>query len=454
MIRINLTLLLIIATTFITTLLANCKQQIEMPGNRVEQPHNNETEIKETFIPKVFKVSGIGYQGPSQAEIDKLPIFTVNPDANATQNINKAILDASKQKSGGRVIINAGTYVVETLNLKSNVHILLKPDVLLKANQEDPSKKNEVKQVFVIGNDESLENITIIGEGEGNHRARIKYVREDSAPKKGGTRAFSIGRVLNLFIQNLVIEDQQTRFSGVAFTFKKGDYSKNGRASNVTVDHVEQIDASYGYGLIQANTGANMLLTNLVCSGGVTARIETDNRGREEDIKVGVDNIRIENVKSIKGKCAVYFKPHNLISGKVTVDGAYSVGSQTTIEIREGRNGGRFGEDSWIKNVAAVYTLDAPVHFSGKSSIPLCLLPYFKEDKRVDADNKGVRQGPSITVIADYVGQIRIDKSTVSATVSEPTEADNAVSSRSLIVKGDAYRGNDPQKQCGGSAYD
>ncbi len=445
MMKINLFSLLLTAT-FTTTLLANCKAKSDLPNPK-------EAQIITKFVPNVFRISGVGYQGPTQTEIDKLPLFTVNPGGNSSKLINKAISDAGKGKNGGRVIINAGTYVVDALNLKSNVHILLKSGVLLKADQQDPNRKNEVKQVFLIGTEESLENVTIIGEGEGKDRPRIKYIREDSDPKKGGTRAFSIGSVVNLFIQNLVIEDEQTRFSGVSFNFKKGDYSQNGRANNVTVDHVEQINASYGYGLIQANTGASMLLSNLVCSGGVTARIETDNRGREADIKIGVENIRIENVTNIKGKCAVYFKPHNLISGKVTVDGAYSVGSQTTIEIREGRDGGRFSEASWIKNVAAVYTLDAPVHFSGKSSIPNCLLKYFKEDVMVDAENKGVRQGPSVTVIGDYVGQINIDKSTVSASVPKNTELDNKVSSRKLIVTGDAYRGNNPNKQCGDNAY-
>jgi hypothetical protein len=295
--------------------------------------------------------------------------------------------------------------------------------------------------------------INFFGEGIEENRPSIKYVRENSAPKKGGSRAFSIGRVSNLFIQNLVIEDDQTRFSGVAFAFQKGNESASGRAIDVTVDNVQQNNASYGYGLIQANTGANMLLRNLVCSGGVAARIETDNRGREEQIKVGVDNIRIENVTSIKGKCAVYFKPHNLVSGNVTVDGAHSIGSQLCIEIREGRDGGRFGADSWIKNVTAVYTLDATVHFSGKSSIPKCLLSYFKEDIMADAENKGVRQGPSIAVIGDYVGQIKIDKTTVSASVPKNTEPDNTVAARVLIVTKDAYRGNDVDKQCGDKAY-
>ncbi|WP_108740110.1 hypothetical protein [Flavobacterium faecale] len=446
MMKKNSTFLMLLMGTMMVSTIGGCQSTKKL--SKVTQ-----IGIEQNLVPAIFKVAGVGYQGPSQKEIDKLPVFTVNPTENATKMINKAILEASKSKNGGRVVLNPGRYVVDGLVLKSNVHILMRAGVLLRADQDDVSKRNQVKQIFEIGTEESLENVSIIGEGKGDTRARIKYVRENSDPKKGGSRAFSTGRVQNLFIQNVVIDDDQTRFSGVAFTFKKGDNSKDGCATNVTVDNVEQINALYGYGLIQANTGSNMLLSNLVCSGGVAARIETDNRGREAQIKVGVDNIRIENVTSVKGKCAVYFKPHNLVSGTVTVDGAHSIGSQLCIEIRDGREGGRFAADSWIKNVTAVYTLDAPVHFSGKSSIPNCLLSYFKDDIKVDAENKGVRQGPSIAVIGDYVGQIKIDKASVSASVPAHTELANTVAARVLIVTKDAYRGKDADKQCGEKAY-
>lgn len=404
----------------------------------------------------IFKVNGVGYQGPSQVEVNNLPEFIVNAGENVTQNINTAINNASKSningKKGGRVIINAGTYVVGALNLKSNVHILLKTGVTLVADQTDVSKKNRAKAVFVIGREKTLKNISIIGEDNGSDKPKIEYKRE-SERGLGGTRSFLVCSVTNLFIQNIAIHDDQTRFSGVVFTFKKDDISENGRAKNVTVDNVEQIDASYGYGLIQANTGANLLLTNLKCSGGVTARIETDNR-YNRNIRVGVSNIRIKNVTNSRGKAAVFFHPHDLQNGKVTVDGAHAYGSQAAIDIMPGINGGQFLPNISIKNVSAEYTLETTVHFAGKKFIPKCLLSYFKQNESdIDKERKGAKKGPSIYVIGNYTNYADIDESTVFASVPNNTPDANKISSRKTIVTTTAYRGANPNKQCGDNAY-
>ncbi|OEK08991.1 hypothetical protein A8C32_13925 [Flavivirga aquatica] len=426
--------------------------------DEVESDASNTSKIQGNLNSGVFKISGVGYQGPNQTEINNLPAYVVKPGNNVTSKINGAIIIASNSitngKKGGRVILNAGTYVVDKINLKSNVHIVLKQGVVLRANQTDTSKKNVVKVVFGIGRGENLVNVSIVGEGKGKNRPKIKYIRE-SERMKGGSRAFSIGRVFNLFIQNIVIQDDQTRFSGIAFGFKKGNITKSGRATNVTIDNVQQINASYGYGLVQANAGANMLFSNLTCSGGVTARIETDNRFNP-NIRVGVDNIQIKNVTNIKGKAAVYLKPHSIQNGKVVVDGAFSFGSQFAVEIREGTSGttGTFASGTSIKNVSAQYALVTTVHFSGRKSIPMCLLPYFKaSEPDFDKERIGAKKGPSISAIGNYANYATIDVSSVSASVPKNTPASNKVNSRKLIVNGSAYRGNNPARQCGESAY-
>jgi len=408
------------------------------------------------LTPNIFKIADIGYQGPEQSEVNQLPVFKVNPKGDATMNINKAIAEASKSVSNGRkggvVVINPGTYYVGELTLKSNVHMRLKPNVVIKADQTNPNQKDVVKIVFNIGGEESIENVSIIGEGKGNERPKIQYFKE-SERKKGGSRAFRVGGVTNLFIQNVAINDDQTRFSGIAFGLKEGDITASGRATNVTIDNVLQTDACYGYGLVQANVGANMLLTNLLCEGGVAARIETDNRFNP-NIRVGVENIRIENIISSKGKAAVFLNPHDLENGKVTVNGSTSFGSQYAIEIVEGRKEGTFSPNVQIKNVHAQYVLETSVHFSGKKYIPLCLLPYFKgEEPDIDKERDGAKKGPSIAVICDSANYSDIDASTVSASVPKNSPPDNTVESRKAIITKPAYRGNDEARQCGENAY-
>ncbi len=424
---------------------------------------NTAKKNNDQLNPGIFIRKGVGYQGPKEEDVNKLPKFYVDSNVkNFTKRTNELIRKASKSKingiKGGVVVIKKGVYLTKELMLKSNVHIRLEPEVVLRADQRDPSKAYKTKMVFNIGRFEAVENVSIIGYGNENERPIIEYKRESAERGKGGGRGFSIGAAKNLFIQNVLIKDDETKFSGVSFSFLKNTYTDKGRANNVTVDNVEQTNASYGYGLIQSNTGKNMLFSNLKCSGGVCARIETDNRFSKS--KFGVSNIRVENVMSVRGKAAVYLNPHNLSNGDVYIDGAHSINSSMTIEIRPGFHDttgkARYGKNSSIKNVTAVYGLESTVHFSGKKHIPKCLLSCFKTNgELIDKENPKIRQGPSICVIGDFVGQFKIDEETVSASIPDNEKnPDNSIENRKMIVRGKAYRGSNPEKRCGELAYD
>lgn len=415
------------------------------------------------FIEGVFIRPGVGYQGPNQTEIDALPRFRVGSgEGDFTKTLNNTIAKASKSKTNGKlgavVIIEKGNYILGTINLKSNVHLRIEEGVILQADQTDPKKIKVTKLVFNIGKDENIENVSIIGRGTEKTRPVIRYKRESPDPKTGGVRAFLLGAAKNVFIQNVTIQDDQTRFSGVVFSFLHKDTSDSGRANGVTVDHVSQINASYGYGLIQANAGKNLLFTNLICSGGVCARIETDNRSSQS--KFGIENVVIENVTSIKGKAAVFLQPHNISNGDVYVNGAHGIESQMAVEIRPGykdyEGSGRFGTNSSIKNVTAVYSMNSVVSKASKSALPQCLLKYFKKDPTLDSEKQeGVGLGPSVCAIGDFTQQIKININTVSASIIEgETNPDNSLEARKLIVNGPAYRGDNLTKQCGIAAYE
>ncbi|WP_010136630.1 glycoside hydrolase family protein [Ochrovirga pacifica] len=436
---------------------SNAQQYVTFLGHDVNKTqHILETKVRAG----IFKVKNVGYQGPNEKEIDQLKEFTVHPDDD-TETINKMIVKASKAqqhgKIGGKLVFEPGLYVVSGLELKSNVHIRLQPKVILEPNQSNPKHIKKAKWVFGIGKNEKVTNVSILGLGMGTERAIIRYKRESDLPKTGGARAFTIGAVTNLFVQNIWIQDDQTRFSGVAFSFQNKTYNETGCAKNVTIDYVKQTHAAFGYGLIQSNAGKNLLFSNLYSLGGVCARLETDNRTSKS--LYGVDNVHVVNVSSENGKAAVYLNPHTLINGAVYVNGAYGYNSQMVVEIRPGYKDptgkGRYGKDSWIKNVTAVYGLSAPVQYSAKKSIPKCLLSYFDANTQPDKESKGVKTGPSVCVIGDFVGQIAIDTSTVKARIpAKETNLDNTVAARKNIVNGAAYRGKDSKKFCGAAAYE
>ncbi|SIT11606.1 hypothetical protein SAMN05421766_11119 [Zobellia uliginosa] len=421
--------------------------------------------VQKNLTPNVFIKNGVGYQGPSQSVINTFPKFVVDelPKHNATQRIQAAI-DQASARNGGRVIIRPGKYIVKEINLKSNVHIRLKPNVIMVADQRDqsPAARVKHKDIFLIGRRKNIKNVSIVGEGKGQSRPKFRYFRE-SKRNEGGVRAFSVNGVKNCFIQNVLIEDNETRFAGIDFNFNFSDVSKAGRPTNVTIDNCEIKKGAYGYGLVQLNCGLNVLLSNLTGEGGITARIESDNRTFKSKT-IGIDNAHVRNVLTINGNTSVLLQPWNVVNGNVFIDGAYAINCNFAVESQDGYQDttgkGRFGPNSSIKNVAAVYGLTATGHFAHEKAIPNCLLRFFKKNEpSPDAEESGARVGPSICVVGDFVtreaNRVKVFGSTVSATVPNNTNPANTVNSRVDILTGNAiaHRGNDPNKQCGWRAY-
>lgn len=422
--------------------------------------------VQKNFTPNIFIKQGVGYQGPSQKVVNTFPKFVVNelPRNNATQRIQSAINKASA-KNGGVVIIKPGKYIVKEINLKSNVHIRLKPNVIMVADQRDKSPAARVrhKDIFLIGRRKNIKNVSIIGEGKGNSRPKFRYFRETPTNNVGGVRAFSVNGVKNCFIQNVLIEDNETRFAGIDFNFNFSDVSRAGRPTNVTIDNCEIKQGAYGYGLVQLNCGLNVLLSNLTGEGGITARIESDNR-TFKSTTIGIENAHVRNVLTKNGNTSVLLQPWNVRNGNVFINGAYAINCNFAVESQDGyldtTGKGKFGPNSYIKNVSAVYGLTATGHYAHEKAIPNCLLRFFKKNEpSPDAEEPSARVGPSICVVGDFVtreaNRVKVFAKTVSATVPNNTNPANTVKARVDILTGKAiaHRGNNPNKQCGWRAY-
>ncbi|WP_281990644.1 hypothetical protein [Aquimarina aggregata] len=425
-----------------------------------------EKGVQSSFTPGVFIRQGVGYQGTSQKDINNLPKFVVNelPRHNATERIQKAI-DQASARNGGRVIIKPGTYIVKRINLKSNVHIRLKPNVIMRADQRDtsPAARRMPKSIFLVGLRENIFNVTIVGEGKGNSRPKFRYFRETTERRVGGASAFNVNGVKDCFIQNVLIEDNETRFAGIDFNFNFIDISKRGRPTNVTIDNCEIRNAAFGYGLVQLNVGANVLLSNLTGYGGITARLESDNR-TFGSTTIGIDNCHVRNVLTVDGNTSVLLQPWNVVNGNVFIDGAHARNCNFAVETQDGyldtTGKGRFGPNSYIKNVTHRYGLTATSHFAIEASIPNCLLKFFKKNEpSPDAEESASRVGPSVCVVGDFItrdrNRIKVFGKTVRASVPKNTNPANTVTSRVDILRGRAiaHRGNNPNKQCGWRAY-
>ncbi len=466
--------IMLVCCFLITTLFISCEEEIpseELIQTEAEELSNivetTKKGVQTNFTPNVFIRSGVGYQGPSQRVINNLPRFVINelPRHNATQRIQTAI-DQASARNGGRVIIKPGKYTVKEINLKSNVHIRLKPGVIMIADQRDRSvaARNRHKDIFLIGRRKNIKNVSIVGEGRGNSRPKFRYFRETTGPNIGGVRAFSVNGVKNCFIQNVLIEDDETRFAGIDFNFNFSDVSRAGRPTNVTIDNCEIKKAAYGYGLVQLNCGLNVLLSNLTGEGGITARVESDNR-TFGSTTIGIDNAHVRNVLTTNGNTSVLLQPWNVVNGNVFIDGAHVINCNFAVETQDGyldtTGKGRFGPNSYIKNVTHVYGLTATGHFAHEAAIPNCLFRFFKKNEPSPdkEDLKGVRVGPSICVVGDFItrekNRIKVFGKTVKASIPRNTNPANTVHSRVDILTGKAiaHRGNNPDKQCGWRAY-
>ncbi|KXX70939.1 hypothetical protein AVL50_11255 [Flammeovirga sp. SJP92] len=377
----------------------------------------------------------VGYQGPSSVEIDQLPLVaTLQPSGNADQditNFQKAIDKASKMK-GGRIIVEKGYYQLKDVQLKSNVHIRCEKGVVFMPRLDMHPK---VQLIFAVGRfaNENISNVTFIGEGNASDRPQFYYDRSIAVK----CRAFTVGKVTNLYLENFSVTDDQTVFSAISLNMRKKGTSKNDRPKNITVKNVSIQDASYGYGLVQGNTGENVWLKDLQSVGGVTARIET-HTGREHN--VGVDNVVIEDVVCTQGKAAVSLQPHVVDNGIVTVNGAKAVRCEWGVMLKDGFiskkldptkkwHNGSFAKGSSIKNVEMIHGDATTVSVQSKAYIPKRLLELYHDDINPDKEaNIGCKLGPSIAAVLNLAKEeMQIDKTTI-------THSGNRAEERLLIV--------------------
>ncbi|MBD0401968.1 hypothetical protein [Flammeovirga sp. EKP202] len=375
-------------------------------------------------IPEIEKRSDVGYQGPSSTEIDTLPVVAIiQPSGNAESDIHnfqKAIDKASKIK-GGRIIVEQGNYQLKDVQLKSNVHIRCKEGVVLMPRLDIESKSQLIFSVGRFAN-EDIKNVTFIGEGDLSNRPQFYYDRSIAVK----CRSFTIGKVTNLYLENFSVFDDQTIFSTISLNMRKKGTSKNDRPKNITVKDVSIYNASYGYGLVQGNTGENVWLKNLQSVGGVTARIET-HTGREHN--VGVDNVVIEDVVCTQGKAAVTLQPHVVDNGIVTVNGAKAIRCEWGVMIKDGFiskkldpnkewHNGSFAKGSSIKNVTMIHGDATTISRQSKVYIPDSLLPFYKEESSPDKEaNIGCKEGPSIAAVLNLASEeMKIEEETISHT--------------------------------------
>ena len=310
-----------------------------------------------------------------------------NAENSQSAKLQRAI-DTLAARGGGQLFLPKGTYRFAKVYLKSNVHLLIEKDTVIKPywpkgektvvfllDVEAPSNKEEAKK----RERDYIENVSIRGIGG---RFIVDY--SDRERREGeGIRAVLCRMVKNFLISDLDVKDNFTVYCGVTMspTRSKTKSVKDwevSRATDGTMRNCRIFNASPGYGLVQLHGAQSVHFEDLCAKGGVTLRLETGALGGH----TAVFDITGENISCENGRCAVMLGPHSAVNGLVHVDGVRAKSCAYAVTIGVGgvkkqelaRNpdakDGRFADGSSIKNVHAIFGRDAQIKTHAILEIP------------------------------------------------------------------------------------
>lgn len=326
---------------------------------------------------------------------------------NQSEVLQKAI-DEMSDNGGGRLLLPKGTYNLSHIYMKSNVHLLIEKDTIIKPDWP----ANTGISVFVLGTPRGasghIENVSIRGEGGMfivDYSDRGMQINE-------GVRAVTLREVKNFLLSDFLIKDSYTTHCALSFGINKSGPGKMEvfRPTQGLVKNIECWDCSPGYGLLQMHAGEKIHFENLrVIRGGVTFRLETGAGG----IHGGVHDITAKNIYCEDGSSAACLGPHTAQNGVVKIDGVRTKGCAWAVTMGPGfvekhRLGdprskpGIFADGTIVENVHAVFGTNAAVSLKGIGGLPKEYLKMLKFDPN-DKPRKRVR-GPSIGAVKDSTG--------------------------------------------------
>ena len=327
-----------------------------------------------------------------------------NAKNNQSEVLQKAI-DELSAKGGGRLILPKGVYRFAGIYMKSNVHLLIEKDTVIKPYWP----KGEKAVVFTLGQGRDagfghIENVSIRGLGG---RFIVDYSGRGSVAGEG-IRTVNCRQVKNFLISDIYIKDSFTTYCAVIFTpAKEGDArsSEVFRPTDGLVKNLKSTNSSPGYGLVQMHAGETIHFENLkAIGGGVTFRLETGAGGHNG----GIYDITAKNIYCENGSTAVLMGPHKAQNGVVKIDGVTAKSCAFAVTMGPGyveqRNKGDkyykpgiFADGTTVKNVHAIFGKNAAVSLKGLALVPDEYLKELRFDEN-DRVLKRVR-GPSVGVV-------------------------------------------------------
>jgi len=342
------------------------------------------------------------------------------PNGNSSTTALQSMINNLSTSGGGVLNINAGTYTLEQIHMKTGVHIRVHPDVVFKSAPRNALFRAGYDQNFANVNNWSFQSTN----GE-----KFTFDFSNLQPNED-IRAFQLGNTTNFKLADFIVLDNFTKFNAVS-SGAVGNETTQGSAKFASFGIIENLDikkAHYGYGLIQCQVGQDILFRNLSGEGGVTLRFESGFSGLANryltDKTPIINNVYGRNISCTNGAHAVMLSPHTITQGLADVRDVSGISCEAVVSVNFGflseskgqvdssgnpllgHSSGTFSEESVIANVSATYGVNAQVRAARLRYVPCALRSYINLDEKNPDDES--YKSPSLApvyylALEDYV---------------------------------------------------
>lgn len=296
--------------------------------NNTPEEEPKDTPTTEPNDPAIYN-SNLFYTEPNE---DIKNNITNYPDTNNELNDGddssefKSEINRISREGGGILKIPAGYYYLNSIPLKSNVHLQFDSGATI-----IPATTN-TSRIFNLGmvNNETgrIENVSITSSGTD------KFTVDFTNPAffNQNIAFIRVGRINNFKLSDFTIHDRRTSLASITISYVGNTSETKPWSSNGVIENINQTNSHTGYGLIQGYAGDHLLFKNIECEGGITLRLETDDRTMKDEIKDGtkeggVKNIFAYDIRGTKGLTTIMLSPHFCKNGTITIDKVKATGS-------------------------------------------------------------------------------------------------------------------------------
>ncbi|WP_010136201.1 T9SS type A sorting domain-containing protein [Ochrovirga pacifica] len=262
------------------------------------------------------------------------------------------------------------TFYFKDVKIKSNTHIRVGANVVLKTNRNGLNTQKNASMFSVGKTGARVSNFTFTSNGDEDDITKrfTVQLRQLTPLQKTGTITktdalsgesfITVANAENFKIANFNIVDNYSRISTLTFSFNDAGEKNHFKSILSTsvypekdrtpeqglIKNISANNGHGGYGIVQIQAGVGLLFKNLEGTGGVPLRIETGLNKAIITKDKTVDGIYGRGIKAINGLSCVDVSPHNVEQGCVDISDASSEGTVFTVRLDKG-----FEDDKDIK---------------------------------------------------------------------------------------------------------